>query len=366
MVLGSGARWPVLRSGVATYVASALLTFASEIGVARAQNPPSGIVSACSQTPPPPSALSSPGRKVGPLIPGGPSFEVDLDKPVLSHIRRGMNFLRAGDHDRALEEFDQAIKLDARSSMAFLGRAQVHSEKRKHDLAIRDADQAIKLFPSNAAAYLALGTAYINKYDHRRAIESLDQAIKLDPTCSFSFMNRGEAYELKGDHDRAIADFNRVIDFDPPPADASRLVSRGYAYLMTREYEKAMVDLNKALKLDPRNPFAFYNRCGLRIIIGALDEAMADCGEASRIRPDVAPVLDSLALIYLRKGAFDDAITNYDAALRNDAKHAYSLYGRGLARRMKGEVAGGEADIAAAKAIYPRVSQYMVRYGLKE
>jgi hypothetical protein len=49
----------------------------------------------------------------------------------------------------------------------------------------------------------------------------------------------------------------------------------------------------------------------------------------------------------------DDAVADYDEALRRNPKQAGSLYGRGLAKLKKGDAVDGEADIAAAKAIRP-------------
>ena len=45
-------------------------------------------------------------------------------------------------------------------------------------------------------------------------------------------------------------------------------------------------------------------------------------------------------------------------------KKVASLYGRGMAKRRKQDVAGGNADIAAARAIKPEVSVEFARYGI--
>ena len=53
--------------------------------------------------------------------------------------------------------------------------------KRDYDRAIADFDQAIKLDPNCAVAYHDRGLAYRDKGDNDRAIADFDQAIKLDP-----------------------------------------------------------------------------------------------------------------------------------------------------------------------------------------
>jgi hypothetical protein len=48
---------------------------------------------------------------------------------------------------------------------------------------------------------------------------------------------------------------------------------------------------------------------------------------------------------------FDEAITDYDGAIQQNANDAGSLYSRGVAKIKSGDTKGGNAYIAAAKAI---------------
>ena len=94
------------------------------------------------------------------------------------------------------------------------------------------------------------------------------------------------------------------------------------------------------------------------------DRAIAGRAGALRLRPDFANALDRRGFVHLQSGRYDHAIADYDAALRLDAKKPASLYGRGMAKRRKQDVAGGNADIAAARALKPEVSMDFARYGL--
>jgi hypothetical protein len=55
-----------------------------------------------------------------------------------------------------------------------------------------------------------------------------------------------------------------------------------------------------------------------------------------------------------------------DAALRIDPKYAYSLFGRGVAQRKKGDLAGGDADIAAARGIKSDIAEELATIGVKD
>ena len=66
----------------------------------------------------------------------------------------------------------------------------------------------------------------------------------------------------------------------------------------------------------------------------------------------------------LRRKNYDAAIADYDAALRLQPKIAWSLYGRGLAKLRRGLSSEGRADIAAATALQPKMTERAARYGV--
>ena len=76
-------------------------------------------------------------------------------------------------------------------------------------------------------------------------------------------------------------------------------------------------------------------------------------------------MLDTRGFVYLKLGQTENAIKDYDAALKLDPKLAGSLYGRGLAKTRKGDRTGGSADIAAAKAIKTDIAEEFARYGVR-
>ena len=66
----------------------------------------------------------------------------------------------------------------------------------------------------------------------------------------------------------------------------------------------------------------------------------------------------------MKLGRFDEAIADYDSALKLAPQLASSLYGRGAAKLKKGDTDGGNADIAAAKAIQADVADDFAGYGV--
>jgi tetratricopeptide (TPR) repeat protein len=97
---------------------------------------------------------------------------------------------------------------------------------------------------------------------------------------------------------------------------------------------------------------------------GQLDQALSDCNESLRLRTDPY-TLDSRGLVYLKLGQYDAAIADYDAVLKSVPDFPDSLYGRGMAKRKKGDGAGSDMDLTRAKALRADIAAEFARYGIK-
>ena len=84
-----------------------------------------------------------------------------------------------------------------------------------------------------------------------------------------------------------------------------------------------------------------------------------------KLAPKSAPILDSRAFVRLRQGEFAAAIRGYDEALAVAAELPASLYGRGIAKLRSGDTAGGEADVAAARKLAPKIDEAFAEWGVK-
>jgi Flp pilus assembly protein TadD len=88
------------------------------------------------------------------------------------------------------------------------------------DRAIADFNEAIRLEPNNAMQLNNRGHAYIKKGDYDRAIADYNEAIRLDPTLARAFNGRGFAYMRKGNNQQAMADYSKAIQLRPDFAAA--------------------------------------------------------------------------------------------------------------------------------------------------
>ena len=131
-------------------------------------------------------------------------------------------------------------------------------QKKDYDKAISDFNDAIKLNPNSALAYFNRGITYGDKKEYDKAISDFNDAIRLDPNSALGYFNRGIAYAGKREYDEAISDFNDAIRLDPNSALAYN--NRGSFYYGKKEYDKAVSDYNDAIRLNPNYALAYYNR----------------------------------------------------------------------------------------------------------
>jgi tetratricopeptide (TPR) repeat protein len=245
----------------------------------------------------------------------------------------------------------------------FVNRAFAYRTKGDNNRAIQDFDQAIKLVPNYPAAFNGRGIAWHALRNYDRAIADFNEAIRLSPMFSNALTNRGNSYWEKGSRDNAMADYDQATRIDP--VNSFAFLSRGRAYRVAGDYDHAIEDFDQMIRLQRTNAAAWNERCYTQLVADAApSNALADCSESLKINPNSGPALDNRGLALLKLNEPDRAIADYDAALRLAPRSAGSLYGRGLAKLKKGDIEGGNADIAAAKAIRPDVAKDFARHGL--
>ena len=161
------------------------------------------------------------------------------------------------------------------------------------DRAIADYDKAIRVAPKDAVAYSNRGNAWMQKGELDRAIADYDEAIRLGAEYAQTYSNRGVAWTKKGELDRAIADYDKAIRLDPENAGAYK--NRGIAFEDQRQYNKALADYSKVIELAPDYASAYYKRANVLGVQGQYGEALADYSKAVELVPDYLEAHNSLA-----------------------------------------------------------------------
>jgi tetratricopeptide (TPR) repeat protein len=98
------------------------------------------------------------------------------------------------------------------------GNANVQSND--HDGAIANYTEALKLDPRLIYALIARGAAYYSKGDYQSAVDDYSRTLELEPNDAGVFNSRGNAYRQMGNYQMAVADYEAALRIDPNNAEA--------------------------------------------------------------------------------------------------------------------------------------------------
>jgi len=178
---------------------------------------------------------------------------------VAAFNSRGNAHLNNRNYDRAIDDYNETIRIDPKYAIGFYNRGLAYLRKGRLDPAIADFDAAIRLNPKYTSAFINRALAFQEKaqWDFNaylaegvyedRAIQDLDEAIRLDPNNATAFRNRGFVNSRRQRYDRAIQDFDEAIRLNANVAAA--FSGRAYALRFVGQYERAIADYRQALTL---------------------------------------------------------------------------------------------------------------------
>lgn len=176
-----------------------------------------------------------------------------IDKPdaddAWAFINRGIGHSDAGNYDKALADFTEAIRLDPNDPSGFYHRARSLNDVAEYDRALDDIEAAIKLDPSDADAWNVRGMIFLDSGRYQRAGEDFLRAVKLDRKEKFHHNNFAVALTELGKCREALVELDMALKIDPEYGNA--LVNRGVALACLGEREQAMAEFNRALELYP-------------------------------------------------------------------------------------------------------------------
>ncbi len=185
-------------------------------------------------------------------------------------------------------------------AIAYNNRGNAYTAKSDYDRAIQDFDQSIKLNPTYIKPLNNRGVAYLRKGEYGLAIEAFDEAITLNPNYGEAFANRARAHLKKNEFDRAASDYDAAIGLDP---NLSAVWSgRCWTRAILGALQAALEDCNKALQLDSNSAATYDSRGLIHLKTGQVAAAIDDYSSALRFDPKLASALYGRGLAKLKRG----------------------------------------------------------------
>jgi tetratricopeptide (TPR) repeat protein len=283
-------------------------------------------------------------------------------KLAVAYHTRASALYRKGTLDKALADLNEAVQLDPKNAGFYLDRSQCRV-RLGTDLAaaLKDADEAIRLDPKNP---MALGQRVIVRFaqaEWGEGRKDLDEAIRLGPNIPDLYIARANLLACCPDpkfHDlkQALKDADRACELtewkDP------------YAIEALAAAAAAMGDFVGAVKWQKQ---ALENPAYAASPQGKLRLASYEAKRVIRYAPPIRDRTDAREFVtrgnhYYTNGEYDNALRDFDEAVRLDPKNAKAYYGRACARTRLDQDVKALADFSEAIKLDPKdVSSFVDR-----
>jgi tetratricopeptide (TPR) repeat protein len=121
------------------------------------------------------------------------------DVIATAYFWRGVTVRKLGQNDRALQDYNQAIRLNPGFADAFNSRCYLYAITNRLQDALKDCNEALRLDPKNQYAYDSRGFAYLKLGMLDASIADYNAALNIEPGRPYSMFGRGAARKRQGD-----------------------------------------------------------------------------------------------------------------------------------------------------------------------
>ena len=146
------------------------------------------------------------GSKAWGNEPRSPALELaEVTPEARSRHEAGLAYAQRGLYERAIAEFDAAIRLAPAFAAAFQDRGSSHLALRNTVAAMADYNRAIRLSPNDSNAYYNRGNLHLQQEQYFRAIADYNRVIALNESDAAAWQNRALGYAVTGNLEQAVA-----------------------------------------------------------------------------------------------------------------------------------------------------------------
>lgn len=278
---------------------------------------------------------------------------------VARHLALGDSLMRVDKPQRALVEYERALKLQP-SAATYLARAKAWNALDRADRFLLDVEQVLRLDSTSATAHYLRADYAMRGGDMQRVIHHASRCLEY----SSDQVERQKALVLRGEARVELKQYpGAILDLEqglgPTSTDTDALASLARLYDGVGRHADALAILERLCELEPRSVGHWSNRSFELIMLERYDEAMNAVEHALALDKDEPIALSNRAYIHFKQGRLKEAWSDVERSLRSYPANPYALRTRGVLRLQAGDVEKACDDLTLAKVLgeIPEVDQ---------
>jgi len=257
----------------------------------------------------------------------------------------------AGDTAAAIAYYEQIIKIAPRLAPAYNNLGLLYFRQARYEQAVAVLEQGLKVAPKLSSAHALLGIAYfqLNRYEDARP--HLEAALRANPADENAALLLGKDLMNLNDFSAAADVLQELAKRQPANQEVWYLLGKVYMKLS----EHALTKMNA---LDPDSVLVHEMSGEIMEGMKNYDGALVEYKKAVEIAPTRPGTHYMLGNVYYQLSAWDAAIEQFEAELRNDPSNckAEAVIGNILLEQRR-ETDQALADLDKALASCPNLSQ---------
>ncbi|MFH1057631.1 MAG: tetratricopeptide repeat protein [Pseudomonadota bacterium] len=239
--------------------------------------------------------------------------------PIDTHLELGLTYLRAGQFEKALGEYQEALKINSNSPRTLLALgavferqgndvralecyekaiklqpkylkghealAKLHQRLNRLDQAARHLKEATSISPKNVERHFQLAQALMSSGQNQEASQVLKTVMKVAKGQYADVARRvGEAMMTIGLAGEAEAAFRQALEANPQ--DIHLFNRLGIAFRKQGKFKEAVENYHRALSIAPENEVLYYNLARAHLDASDRDAALRSLSKALTLKPD--------------------------------------------------------------------------------
>lgn len=275
---------------------------------------------------------------------------IDADAELLGRIACARSALEAGEWADAERQMTEALTASQHAQRhgaeVLLEIGRKYRMDGQFNIALQWLDRAAPFSAENTLFYFEYGLTLFNLGDGKGGIQSLQTCVERNPDWGIAHYFLGTFLSCQFQFDEACLHFERVI------AAGGDLAKSGYVQLgrthhLAGRLDAALEACNAALKQAPDWQQGLLHRGLCLLHRGDVPGATADIEKAVSITPNAA-ALAHRAILRLTTGQPDQAMADFETALRTNPAHTVSRLGLACVQLATGHREAAATGVAAA------------------
>jgi tetratricopeptide (TPR) repeat protein len=259
-----------------------------------------------------------------------------------------------GRYSEAIGDASKVISAFPDYGPAYEARAHFETDAGLYVQARADLDRVAAMHPDDIGLALFRIELDLRQGDAKSASADIVQAQNMRATSHWHQAREAGSGESNNGTDYVISEYGVAVVY----------AYRSITEQLQHQDAASLNDMEQMMKLEVDQPYYILAKyCDIAASAGLLDSAELTCQESIENNSHDIGQFDTLGLVHLRMKEWDKALADYNTALAKRPDLTLSLYGRGICRRARGDVAGSDADIAAATHDEPDIANIMRRLG---